>query len=98
MAVAAYDNGCYEWSEFQLSLIESIKTWENSTGGDAVSAESAIWSYYEHWLAALENVLANNGALSPSTLDDRTTTILAIPKDANHHEAHREPVAIDPAR
>lgn len=98
MAVAAYDNGCYEWSEFQLSLIESIKTWENSTGGDAVSAESATWSYYEHWLAALENVLAKNGALSPSTLDDRTTTILAIPKDANHHEAHREPVAIDPAR
>jgi hypothetical protein len=28
MAVAAYHNGQYEWSEFQLSLIESIRQWE----------------------------------------------------------------------
>lgn len=91
MAVAAYDNGCYEWSEFQLSLIESIRTWE-------AEPDDAGWSYYEHWLAALENVLSKNGALSEAKLDDLTNTILTFPKDANHHEAHREPVAIDPAR
>ena len=100
MAVAAYDNGCYEWSEFQLSLIESIRSWEdgeNATDDSAVDARSATWSYYEHWLAALENVLGKSGALSEAALDDRTSSILTIPKDRNHHEAHREPVAIDPA-
>jgi hypothetical protein len=31
-------------------------------------------------------------------LDDRTKVALATPKAANHHEAHREPVAVDPGR
>ncbi len=91
MAVAAYHNGQYEWSEFQLSLVDSIKKWEADSGGEP-------WSYYEHWLEALETVLAGNGALSDAALDDRTRAVLATPRNANHHEAHREPVAIDPAR
>ena len=90
MAVAAYHNGQYEWSEFQLSLIESIRRWEEG-GGEP-------WSYYEHWLTALETVLAGSGALSEAALDERTKAVLATPRTANHHEAHREPVAIDPAR
>lgn len=91
MAVAAYHNGQYEWSEFQLSLVDSIKKWEAEGGTEP-------WSYYEHWLEALETVLAGNGALSDAVLDDRTRAVLATPRNANHHEAHREPVAIDPAR
>jgi nitrile hydratase accessory protein len=91
MAVAAYHNGQYEWSEFQLSLIESIRRWEEGDGGEP-------WSYYEHWLTALETVLAGSGALSEAALDQRTKAVLATPRTANHHEAHREPVAIDPAR
>lgn len=94
MAVAAYHSGQYEWSEFQLSLIDSIKKWETDGGED----DRAPWSYYEHWLTALETVLAGNGALSDAALDDRTRAVLATPKTANHHEAHREPVAVDPAR
>lgn len=91
MAVAAYHNGQYEWSEFQLSLIDSIKRWESDGGTEP-------WSYYEHWLGALETVLAGNGALSEAALDDATRSVLATPRNAGHHEAHREPVAIDPAR
>jgi nitrile hydratase accessory protein len=91
MAVAAYHNGQYEWSEFQLSLIDSIKKWEAEGGTEP-------WSYYEHWLTALETVLAGNGALSDAVLDDRTKAVLATPRNANHHEAHREPVAVDPGR
>ncbi len=90
IAVAAYHNGQYEWSEFQLSLIDSIKKWE-AEGGEP-------WSYYEHWLEALETVLAGNGALSDAALDEKTKAMLAIPKAANHHEAHKDPVAVDPAR
>ena len=91
MAVAAYHNGQYEWSEFQLSLIEAIKQWEQGDSGEP-------WSYYEHWLTALETVLAGSGALSEAALDERTRAVLGTPRNANHHEAHGEPVAIDPAR
>ncbi len=91
MAVAAYHSGQYEWSEFQLSLAASIRAWETDGG-------PAPWAYYERWLDALETVLAGTGALSDSALDERTKTALAVPKTANHHEAHREPVAVDPAR
>lgn len=90
IAVAAYHNGRYEWSEFQLSLIDSIRRWEAEGGPEP-------WSYYEHWLDALETVLAGNGVLSDAALDDRTKAVLATPRTANHHEAHREPVAIDRA-
>jgi nitrile hydratase accessory protein len=90
MAVAAYHNGQYEWSEFQLSLIESIKAWERGDGGEP-------WSYYEHWLTALETVLAGSGALSEAALDERTRAVLATPRSANHHAARRELVTVDPA-
>ncbi|PXW25771.1 UNVERIFIED_CONTAM: nitrile hydratase accessory protein [Williamsia faeni] len=91
LAVAAYHEGHYEWSEFQLSLTESIRRWER---GDRTER----WSYYQHWLNALETVLSANGALSDSiVLDERTREVLATPRNANHHEAHREPVAISPA-
>jgi nitrile hydratase accessory protein len=93
LAVAAYHAGQYEWSEFQLSLIESIRRWE----ADGAPEGSEPWSYYEHWLTALETVLAGNGLLSEADLDERTRAVLATPRNANHHEAHREPVAIDPA-
>lgn len=87
VAVAAYQNGQYEWSEFQLSLIEAIKQWEHGDSGEP-------WSYYERWLTALERVLAGSGALSEAALDERTRAVLETPKNANHHKAHREPVAI----
>lgn len=54
------------------------------------------WSYYEHWLTALETVLAGSGLLSESMLDERTKEVLATPRDAGHQYAHREPVAVDP--
>jgi nitrile hydratase accessory protein len=94
MAVAAYQQRQFEWSEFQLSLISSIKDWEAAGGAD----EEDPWSYYEHWVAALESVLSGSGLLSESALDEQTKQVLALPANRNHHEAHREPIAIDPAR
>lgn len=92
MAVAAYEDGQYEWSEFQASLAGSIGSWERESHGEP-------WSYYEHWLTALEAVLAQKGALpDAAALEERTQTVLATPRNANHHRAHREPVAVSPAR
>ncbi|ODU06471.1 MAG: nitrile hydratase accessory protein [Pseudonocardia sp. SCN 72-86] len=91
MAVAVHHAGRYEWTEFQLSLVEAITKWEEGGAGEP-------WSYYEHWLTAFETVLADNGVLSDAAVDDRTREVLAVPRNANHHEAHREPVAVSPAR
>jgi nitrile hydratase accessory protein len=90
MAIAAYHNGRYEWSEFQLSLIEAIRAWEAGHTDEP-------WNYYEHWVTALETVLAENGVLSEAAVDERTREVLAVPRNANHHHAHREPVAVSPA-
>jgi nitrile hydratase accessory protein len=90
IAVAAYHNGQYEWSEFQLALIDAIKKWEQ--GGPEP------WSYYQHWLTALETVLAGSGLLSEAALDERTKAVLATPRDAQHQRARPEPVTVDPAR
>jgi nitrile hydratase accessory protein len=94
MAVAAYNQRQFEWSEFQLSLINSIRDWEERGGRD----EDSPWSYYEHWVAALESVLSGSGLLSESALDEQTKLVLALPPNRNHHEAHREPIAVDRAR
>lgn len=91
LAVAAFHSGQFQWAEFQQQLIASIQEWESGDRSDA-------WSYYERWLDALENVLADKGSLTGEALSERTRAVLAVPRDANHHHAHREPVAVSPAR
>ena len=91
VAVAAYHQGLYDWSEFQLALIGAIRRWEGDPG-------SAPWSYYERWLEALETVLSGTGVLTGTELDGQAATILTTPRTKDHHEARREPVAVDPAR
>jgi nitrile hydratase accessory protein len=91
MAVAAYHGGYYEWSEFQLSLISSIRRWEAGEAGEP-------WSYYEHWLRALETVLSDKGLLSEAAIDEETKTVLEITRQAKHEQkARRDPVAVSPA-
>jgi nitrile hydratase accessory protein len=92
LAVAAYHAGQYDWSEFQLALIGSIRRWEEA----GAPVQDAPWRYYDHWLAALETTLAGAGALAGGELDERTATVLANPPHRGH-VARTEPVAVDPA-
>ncbi|GGN36268.1 nitrile hydratase accessory protein [Streptomyces fuscichromogenes] len=94
MAVAAHKALQFDWSQFQDALIASIQDWENGNTGTG----GVPWSYYEHWVAALETVLAAHCLLATSALDEKTRRVLAEPPNRNHHEAHTEPIAIDPAR
>ena len=91
LAVAAYENGHYDWSEFQLSLIGAIGAWEEGRIDEP-------WRYYDRWLDALETVLARNQLLDGGDLDVRTEAVLATPANRDHHHARYEPVAVDPAR
>ncbi len=92
LAVAAHEAGQFEWTRFQTALIESIAQWEGTHDLDDSS-----WSYYEHWVAAFEDVLGQIGVLETTALEARTTEVLATPKNKNHHEPHPDPVAIHPA-
>lgn len=93
LAVGAHKAGQYDWSRFQSALIASIQEWEKKTA----SLDDPTWSYYEHWVNALEGVLGDLGALEPEALDARTREVLATPPNRDHHKAHLEPIAVDPA-
>lgn len=94
MAVTAHKELRFDWSEFQTALISSIQSWES----DQSSSRDSSWSYYQHWVAALESVIARRGLLAETELERETQDVLAQPANRNHHEAHTEPIAIDPAR
>ncbi|MQA13614.1 MAG: nitrile hydratase accessory protein [Pseudonocardiaceae bacterium] len=67
IALALSADGHYEWESFRQSLIRSIGRWES-----AHAVEDAGWSYYERWLEALENMLAECELVVPGELDQRT--------------------------
>jgi nitrile hydratase accessory protein len=90
LAVAAHQNGRYDWEAFQAELIAAIARWEQAT-------EDTPWRYYDRWLDALESLLAEHGLLDQDELDQRTHTVLTTPRDAEHQRAHRHPVAVDAA-
>ncbi len=57
MAVSLHDSGAFGWPVFQAALIARIAAWESGHP----AGES--WSYYQHWLGALEDVLAADGTV-----------------------------------
>lgn len=94
MAVAAHRALGFDWSQFQAALIASIREWEAA----GPVSDGTAWSYYEHWVTALESVMSLHRVLVESDLEHKTRQILAEPPNRNHHQAHTEPIAVDPAR
>lgn len=88
MTVALHERLGFPWADFQQELIEAIQQWEAAQG------DLSQWSYYERWMAALEELVNKKGWLTEGELDARTTAILAQPPTQNHHHAIREPVAV----
>ena len=78
LAVSLCDAGVFAWREFQEALIARIAR-RNST--------SSHWRYYEHWLDALEDVLASRGAVSHHNVNARATELSQRP--ARHDHAPR---------
>ena len=90
LAVTAHQELRFDWSEFQAALISSIQRWESGQ----LDPEDATWSYYRHWVAALESVVIRHGLLASAELDKQTENVLAEPVNRNHHQAHTTPIAI----
>jgi nitrile hydratase accessory protein len=62
MALALYQKGLFAWSEWSAMLGEQIK--KAQAAGDPDSGET----YYHHWLATLERMVAEKGAASAEAL------------------------------
>ncbi|MGA7806197.1 nitrile hydratase accessory protein, partial [Bradyrhizobium sp.] len=77
MALTLHERGLFSWSEWAAALADQIQRAQAS--GDADTGET----YYSHWLATLEHLVAAKGVASPQTL--------ARYRDAWDHAADRTP-------
>src|SRR5262252_1122778 len=77
MALALYEKGLFAWNEWARMLGEEIK--KAQAAGDPDTGET----YYHHWLATLERMVAEKGVATPEAL--------ARTYQAWDHAAHRTP-------
>jgi nitrile hydratase accessory protein len=77
MAVALHERGVFSWSEWAAALAAEIKRAQGA--GDPDTGET----YYSHWLAALEKLVADKGVTTQDTLHRY--------RDAWDHAADRTP-------
>jgi nitrile hydratase accessory protein len=84
MAVALHERGLFTWPEWAAILGHEIKAAQRA--GDSDTGET----YYRHWLAALERIVAEKGVTD--------SVALARHRDAWHRAAdrtpHGEPIAL----
>ena len=62
MALALHQRGFFTWTEWAATLAEEIK--RAQAAGDPDTGET----YYRHWLATLERLVAEKGVASAKTL------------------------------
>ena len=62
MALALHQRGVFTWPEWAATLADEIK--RAQADGDPDTGET----YYRHWLATLERLVADKGIASPDTL------------------------------
>jgi nitrile hydratase accessory protein len=84
MAVSLYDAGAFTWTEFQAALIARIGAWETTSG------QHEPWNYYQLWLAALEDVLISQCAVSADEVTGRARALAQRPAGHDHsgHDHH----------
>jgi nitrile hydratase accessory protein len=80
MAVALHQSGLFTWPQFQAALIARIARWE------AEAHVGASWVYYDHWLGALEDLLAGCDAVLADDIASRAAILSTRP--VGHDHAH----------
>lgn len=84
LATALYDDGeGFEWAAFQERLIEEVQA-DHPDAADAGALEAV---YYEQWLAALERLLVDRGAIEPGELEARAAEFAAGDRTAEEFVA-----------
>jgi nitrile hydratase accessory protein len=77
MALALHARGLFSWNEWAAALADQIH--RARANGDPDNGET----YYRHWLATLEKLIADKGVTTPETLHRY--------RDAWDHAADRTP-------
>jgi nitrile hydratase accessory protein len=62
LALSLHERGAFSWTEWAAALGEEIR--KAQAAGDPDTGET----YYRHWLAALERLVAAKGLADPQTL------------------------------
>jgi nitrile hydratase accessory protein len=86
MALALYEKGLFAWSEWAAMLGEEIK--KAQAAGDPDTGET----YYHHWLATLERMVAEKGVTSPQSLAQHYHAW----EKAMHRTPHGKPIELKP--
>ena len=84
MAMALHEKGLFAWTEWSAMLGEEIK--KAQAAGDPDTGET----YYRHWLATLERMVAAKGATSPQALEKHYQAW----ERAMHRTPHGKPIAL----
>jgi nitrile hydratase accessory protein len=87
LVVALHERGLFSWAEWADVLSGEVKTPSAAADGS---------DYYEHWLKALEKLLAAKGVAGVAEVDD----LAAAWERAAHATAHGKPILLenDPLR
>jgi nitrile hydratase accessory protein len=86
LAVALHERGAFTWKEWAATLAEVIG--EARLRGEPDTGER----YYEHWLAALERIVAAKRLLARGSLEDRKRAWRA----AARRTPHGQPIVLHP--
>ena len=91
LAVRLSEEGHFTWKEWAAALAHELKAAADRGEPDDGS------HYYEHWLAALEQLVTAKGLSNPAAMHERKLAWA----DAYRHTPHGKPVALgagsDPA-
>jgi nitrile hydratase accessory protein len=82
LTVALHEKGLFSWSEWAEALSSEVKKPGAAADGH---------DYYEHWLAALEKLLAGKGVAEASEVD----SLAAAWERAAHATPHGKPILLD---
>lgn len=82
LTVALHEKGLFSWGEWAEVLSAEVKRPDAASDGS---------DYYEHWLAALEKLLAAKGVAATADVD----AIAAAWERAAHATPHGKPIVLE---
>ena len=79
MTMTLYEHGAFQWDEFRNRLIAAIAAWERTHHLDDEG-----YRYWNCWLTAFEELIANKGICAPAAVAARVATLAARPAGHDH--------------
>ena len=85
------EQGIYHWDDFRARLIEQIAAFDRSHSSEPAGVSGAStprYRYYDHFLRALETLLAERGLIAAGELSERIGMFVERPHGHDHHHDH----------